>query len=46
MLFRICDGGDSAFVGTWNVNGRDATQKLDPWLKVEGETQPDIYVLW
>ncbi|KAG0282208.1 hypothetical protein BGZ96_000740 [Linnemannia gamsii] len=34
-----------AFVGTWNVNGRNATQKLDPWLKVEGETQPDIYVL-
>ncbi|KAF9105739.1 hypothetical protein BGX29_011522 [Mortierella sp. GBA35] len=34
-----------AFVGTWNVNGRDATQKLDPWLKVEGEAQPDIYVL-
>ncbi|KAF9119900.1 hypothetical protein BGW39_011838 [Mortierella sp. 14UC] len=34
-----------AFVGTWNVNGRNATQKLDPWLKVEGEKQPDIYVL-
>lgn len=39
------DGFMHAFVGTWNVNGRNATQKLDPWLKVEGETQPDIYVL-
>ncbi|KAI7828526.1 Endonuclease/exonuclease/phosphatase [Gamsiella multidivaricata] len=34
-----------AFVGTWNVNGRNAPEKLDSWLKVEGEVQPDIYVL-
>ncbi|KAF9397951.1 hypothetical protein BGX21_008329 [Mortierella sp. AD011] len=34
-----------AFVGTWNVNGKNAPEKLDPWLKVEGEVQPDIYVL-
>ncbi|KAF9191341.1 hypothetical protein BGZ50_009459 [Haplosporangium sp. Z 11] len=33
------------FVGTWNVNGRNAKEKLDPWLKVDGETKPDIYVL-
>ncbi|KAG0244691.1 Endonuclease/exonuclease/phosphatase [Mortierella sp. GBAus27b] len=32
------------FVGTWNVNGKSPTSKLDSWLKVEG-TQPDIYVL-
>lgn len=36
----------SAFVGTWNVNGKNATEKLDAWLKVEGEHQPEIYVLW
>ncbi|KAF9928423.1 hypothetical protein FBU30_002381 [Linnemannia zychae] len=34
-----------AFVGTWNVNGRNASQNLSSWLKVEGEPQPDIYVL-
>ncbi|KAF9567892.1 hypothetical protein EC968_003128 [Mortierella alpina] len=34
-----------AFVGTWNVNGKNATEKLDAWLKVEGEQQPEIYVL-
>ncbi|KAF9351436.1 hypothetical protein BGX26_010562 [Mortierella sp. AD094] len=34
-----------AFVGTWNVNGKNAPDKLDPWLKVDGEVQPDIYVL-
>ncbi|KAF9954163.1 hypothetical protein BGZ65_004210 [Modicella reniformis] len=34
-----------AFVGTWNVNGRNPTTKLDSWLKVEGDVQPDIYVI-
>ncbi|KAF9386550.1 hypothetical protein CPC16_007480 [Podila verticillata] len=34
-----------AFVGTWNVNGRNATEKLDVWLNVASETKPDIYVL-
>ncbi|KAF9586194.1 Type II inositol 1,4,5-trisphosphate 5-phosphatase [Lunasporangiospora selenospora] len=34
-----------AFVGTWNVNGRNATEKLDSWLHVDGDTKPDIYVL-
>ncbi|ORZ23834.1 Endonuclease/exonuclease/phosphatase [Lobosporangium transversale] len=34
-----------AFVGTWNVNGRNAPENVDAWLKVEGEIQPDIYVL-
>ncbi|KAG0354023.1 hypothetical protein BG005_006792 [Podila minutissima] len=34
-----------AFVGTWNVNGRNATEKLDDWLNVASETKPDIYVL-
>ncbi|KAG0199274.1 hypothetical protein BGX28_007433 [Mortierella sp. GBA30] len=33
------------FVGTWNVNGRNATENLDSWLKVDCEQQPDIYVL-
>ncbi|KAF9352760.1 hypothetical protein BGX34_011996 [Mortierella sp. NVP85] len=35
-----------AFVGTWNVNGRNPTGNLDSWLKVEGAVQPDIYVIW
>ncbi|CAO3567765.1 unnamed protein product [Mortierella alpina] len=34
-----------AFVGTWNVNGRNATENLGAWLKVDGEQQPEIYVL-
>ncbi|KAF9432576.1 hypothetical protein BGZ76_010600 [Entomortierella beljakovae] len=35
----------NAFVGTWNVNGKNAPDNLDLWLKVKGEIQPDIYVL-
>ncbi|KAF9109704.1 hypothetical protein BGX27_007295 [Mortierella sp. AM989] len=35
----------NAFVGTWNVNGKNAPDKLDAWLKVDGEVQPDIYEL-
>ncbi|GJJ76969.1 inositol polyphosphate 5-phosphatase INPP5B/F [Entomortierella parvispora] len=34
-----------AFVGTWNVNGKNVTEKLDAWLHVDGKVQPDIYVL-
>ncbi|KAG0338106.1 hypothetical protein BG000_004551 [Podila horticola] len=34
-----------ACVGTWNVNGRNATEKLDVWLNVTSKTKPDIYVL-
>ncbi|KAJ9068326.1 hypothetical protein DSO57_1029940 [Entomophthora muscae] len=33
------------FVGTWNVNGKYATQSLSPWLLDGNEEEPDIYVL-
>ncbi|KAF9406552.1 hypothetical protein BGZ94_003065, partial [Podila epigama] len=35
----------NAFVGTWNVNGKNATEKLDAWLNVASDVKPDIYVL-
>ncbi|KAI9207176.1 Endonuclease/exonuclease/phosphatase [Polychytrium aggregatum] len=33
------------FVGTWNVNGRAASEPLEAWLRTAAADQPDIYVL-
>lgn len=34
------------FVGTWNVNGKYATQTLSPWLQTEDDSEePDFYIL-
>lgn len=33
------------FVGTWNINGQDASESLVPWLQTTQEEEPAIYVL-
>ncbi|KAH9266737.1 hypothetical protein BASA84_000989 [Batrachochytrium salamandrivorans] len=33
------------FIGTWNVNGRLATESLVPWLGSKDEEDPDMYIL-
>jgi len=32
------------FCGTWNVNGKYATETLTPWLSAD-DVEPDLYVI-